>query len=168
DTDGGGLLNILPTGKAAKYLGVLFGHQLPMDTQLNRINDRYLACFQQWGCRARTVQGRRLLANTVMLSLLWHVTAVTPVRGAMVQGWQSMLNRYILGRKTLPTDKYRPLLPPPLQFDPKLGLGLPHVASKIRTQRLLLLQRAMLLPHHVPRRFGVPAASKHMLVAGNP
>ncbi|ETV98997.1 hypothetical protein H310_08469 [Aphanomyces invadans] len=40
-----------------------------------------------------------------MLSLLWHVTAVTPVPPTMVREWQSMLNRFILGRKTLPTDR---------------------------------------------------------------
>ncbi|ETV67859.1 hypothetical protein H257_15983 [Aphanomyces astaci] len=106
-----------------------------------------MASFQQWGCRARTLQGRRLLANTVMLSLLWHVTAALPVPPAMVQSWQSMLNRYILGRKIIPTDRYSPLLAASLQFDSKLGLGLPHVASRIRAQRLQILQRAMsLLP----------------------
>ncbi|KAF0706606.1 hypothetical protein As57867_006708, partial [Aphanomyces stellatus] len=73
----------------------------------------------------------------------WHVTKATPVPPETVDTWQSMLCRYILGRKTLPTDKYRPLVAPPLQFDPELGLGLPHDASKLRAQRLQLLQRAM-------------------------
>ncbi|RHY88949.1 hypothetical protein DYB35_009494 [Aphanomyces astaci] len=143
DTDGGGLLNIVPTGQPVKYLGLLFGHNLPADYQLNLLNERFMACFQQWGCRARTLQGRRLLANTVMLSLLWHVTMALPVPPAMVQRWQAMLSRYILGRKTVPTDRYRPLLPTTLHYDHKLGLGLPHVASRIRSQRLQLLQRAM-------------------------
>ncbi|ETV89773.1 hypothetical protein H310_15398, partial [Aphanomyces invadans] len=102
-----------------------------------------MSCFQLWGCRARTLQGRRLLANTVMLSLLWHVTAVTPVPDDMVRTWQSMLTRYILGSKTVPTARYRPLLAAPWQFDPKLGLGLPHIASKLRAQRLMLLQRTL-------------------------
>jgi exonuclease III len=146
DTDGGGLLNIVPTGQPVKYLGLMFGHQLQSDYQLNLINERFLASFQQWGCRARTLQGRRLLANTVMLSLLWHVTAAISVPPGMVQSWQAMLNRYILGRKTVPTDRYRSLLSSPLQFDMKLGLGLPHVASRIRAQRLQLLQRAMAMP----------------------
>ncbi|RHY60109.1 hypothetical protein DYB30_005852 [Aphanomyces astaci] len=145
DTDGGGLLNIVPTGQPVKYLGLMFGHQLPADHQLNLVHERFMASFQQWGCRARTLQGRRLLANTVMLSLLWHVTAALPVPPAMVQSWQSMLNRYILGRKIIPTDRCRPLLAASLQFDSKLGLGLPHVASRIRAQRLQILQRAMSL-----------------------
>ncbi|RHY75448.1 hypothetical protein DYB30_006450 [Aphanomyces astaci] len=143
DTDGGGLLNIVPSGQPVKYLGLMFGHRLPSDYQLNLVNERFLSSFQHWGCRARTLQGRRLLANTVMLSLLWHVTAALPVPPAMVQSWQSMLNRYILGRKTVPTDRHHPMLSSPLQFDLRLGLGLPHVASRIRAQRLQLLQRAM-------------------------
>ena len=146
DTDGGGLLNIVPTGRPVKYLGHMFGHQLPVDHQLHLINERFLSSFQQWGCRARTLQGRRLLASTVMLSLLWHVTVALPVPPAMVHTWQSMVNRYVLGRKTTPTDRHHSLLPTPLQFDRKLGLGLPHVASRIRAQRLLLLQRAMTVP----------------------
>ncbi|RLO10453.1 hypothetical protein DYB28_011204, partial [Aphanomyces astaci] len=39
DTDGGDLLNIVPTGKPIKYLGLMFGHQLPSDYQLNLINE---------------------------------------------------------------------------------------------------------------------------------
>ncbi|RLO10454.1 hypothetical protein DYB28_009497 [Aphanomyces astaci] len=143
DTDGGGLLNIVPSGQPVKYLGLMFGHRLPSDYQLNLVNERFLSRFQHWGYRARTLQGRRLLANTVMLSLLWHVTAALPVPPAMVQSWQSMLNRYILGRKTAPTDRHHPLPSSPQQFDLRLGLGLPHVASRIRAQRLQLLQRAM-------------------------
>ncbi|KAF0705897.1 hypothetical protein AaE_014335 [Aphanomyces astaci] len=63
----------------------------------------------------------------------------------MVQSSQSMLNPYILGRKSIPTDRHRPLLTARLQFDSKLGLGLPHIASRTRAQRLQLLQRAMSL-----------------------
>ncbi|ETV78649.1 hypothetical protein H257_08140 [Aphanomyces astaci] len=59
DTDGRGLLNILPTGQP-----------LPADHQLNLVHERFMASFQQWGCRARTLQGHRLLPNTVMLSLM--------------------------------------------------------------------------------------------------
>ena len=136
DIDNGGLLNVLATGQPVKYLGVLFGHALPLHHQVTHLNDKFLACFQQWGCRARTLQGRKLLVNTVMLSLLWHVTTVLPVPEPMVQGWQSMLNKYVLGRKTDPTARYRPLLQRTWQYDPILGLGLPHVASKLRGQRL--------------------------------
>ena len=143
DIDDGGLLNVLATGQPVKYLGVLFGHALPLHHQVTHLNDKFLACFQQWGCRARTLQGRKLLVNTVMLSLLWHVTTVLPVPEPMVQGWQSMLNKYVLARKTDPTARYRPLLQRKWQYDRTLGLGLPHIASKLRGQRLQRLQHLM-------------------------
>ncbi|OQR85736.1 hypothetical protein ACHHYP_11467 [Achlya hypogyna] len=97
DVDGGGVLNILPSGRPVKYLGLLLGHQLPADHQVQMLNDRFMSCFQQWGCRACTLQGRRLLVNTVMLSLLWHVTAVVPVPVAMVERWQRRLQRLMVG-----------------------------------------------------------------------
>ncbi|OQR84031.1 hypothetical protein ACHHYP_13999, partial [Achlya hypogyna] len=143
DIDDGGLLRVLASGEPVKFLGVLFGHALPPDHQVHQLNTRFLACFQQWGCRARTIQGRRLLVNTVMLSLLWHVTAVVPVPTAMVAQWQSMVSKNILARKTGSTDRYRPLLPQRWQYDPQVGLGVPHIASKLRTQRLLRLQRLL-------------------------
>ncbi|OQR84007.1 hypothetical protein ACHHYP_14030, partial [Achlya hypogyna] len=83
DVDGGGLLNVLPSGAPVKYLGVVFGHALPLHHQINQLNDRFLASFQQWGCRARTIHGRRLLTNTMLLSQLWHITAVLPVPAPM-------------------------------------------------------------------------------------
>ncbi|OQR84340.1 hypothetical protein ACHHYP_13514 [Achlya hypogyna] len=143
DVDGGGLLNVLPSGSPVKYLGVIFGHALPLHHQISQLNDRFLASFQQWGCRARTIHGRRLLTNTMLLSQLWHVTAVTPVPAPMVERWQSMVNRFILGRKTHPTDRYRPLLHRTWSYDPTVGLRLPHIASMIRAQRLARLQLLM-------------------------
>ncbi|ETW05585.1 hypothetical protein H310_03329 [Aphanomyces invadans] len=80
-----------------------------------------------------------------MLSVLWHVTAVIPVPPTNVRECQSMLNRFILGRKTLPPDRYRPLIARTWQYDRGAPLKLPHLTSKLRAQRLLLLQRLMLL-----------------------
>ncbi|OQR84004.1 hypothetical protein ACHHYP_14031, partial [Achlya hypogyna] len=143
DIDDGGMLNVLPSGTPVKYLGILLGHALPAHHQANLLNDRFLASFQQWGCRARTIQGRRLLVNTMLLSQLWHVTAVVPVLPQLVARWQSMVNRFILSRKTLPTDRYRPLVHPTWMYDIPAGLGLSHIASKLRAQRLARLQLLM-------------------------
>ncbi|OQR89237.1 hypothetical protein ACHHYP_06401 [Achlya hypogyna] len=128
-----GLLNVL---LSVQYLGVVFGHALPLHHQINQVSD----CFQQWGCRARMIYGRRLLTNTMLLSQLWHITAVALVPAPMVERWQPMVNWFILGRKTRPTDRHRPLLHRTWSYDPKVGLGLPHIASMIRTQRLARLQ----------------------------
>ncbi|OQR88803.1 hypothetical protein THRCLA_10092 [Thraustotheca clavata] len=102
DIEAEGLLNILASGQPVKYLGILFGHMLPTEFQVKHLNDKFLECFQHWGCRARTLQGRKLLVNTVMLSLLWHVTTVLPIPEPAGQGWQSKLNKFVLGRKTGP------------------------------------------------------------------
>ncbi|RHY56740.1 hypothetical protein DYB34_005126 [Aphanomyces astaci] len=57
---------------------------------------------------------------------------------------------FVPGRRlhdhVLPTDRYRPLLRQTWQYDPRVGLGIPHVASKLRVQRLLHLQRLMQHP----------------------
>ncbi|OQR80485.1 hypothetical protein ACHHYP_17509, partial [Achlya hypogyna] len=143
DINDGGLLNVLPSGTPVKYLGILLGHALPAHHQANRLNDRFLASFQQWGCRARTIQGRRLQVSTMLLSQLWHVTAVVPVPPPMVARWQSMVNRFILSRKTLPTDSYRPLVHQTWAYDISAGLAVPHIASKLRAQRLACLQLLM-------------------------
>ena len=54
--------------------------------------------------------------------------------------------KFILGRKTLRTDKYRTFINRPLQHDKALGLGIPHVASIIRQQRLVRVQQLMATP----------------------
>ncbi|CAK5046982.1 unnamed protein product, partial [Aphanomyces euteiches] len=72
-----------------------------------QINDKYLAAFAQWHSRARTIQGRRTLASSLILGLVWHVTAVTPIPAAMIETWQRILNNYIAGGKTAVDPKYR-------------------------------------------------------------
>ncbi|EFX61360.1 hypothetical protein DAPPUDRAFT_340007 [Daphnia pulex] len=90
DIDSGGLLNVLPTGQPTKYLGFLFGHRLPKDLQLQRLSDKFLSVFPIWGGRARTLQGRKLIVSTMMLSMLWHVTASIVVPKSTIDIWQQM------------------------------------------------------------------------------
>ena len=144
DIEADGLLNIVPTGQPTKYLGFLFGHRLPKDFQVQQLSDKFLAAFQLWGSRARTIQGRKLIVSTMLLPMLWHVTAAVTVPKSTINVWQQMVKKFILGRKTHITDKHRPAICQTWQYDRKLGLGIPHVASKIRTQRLLRLQHLML------------------------
>ncbi|RHY21053.1 hypothetical protein DYB32_009908 [Aphanomyces invadans] len=141
DVEAGDLLNILPSGEPAKYLGVLFGH-----FQVQILRDKFLAAFPLWGGRARTLQGRKLLVSTMLLSMLWHVSTAVPIPQHIVDEMQSMTNKFILGRKTLRADKFRAYLNRPMQFDKTLGLGIPHIASIIRQQRLVRLQQLMANP----------------------
>ncbi|EQC35591.1 hypothetical protein SDRG_06879 [Saprolegnia diclina VS20] len=55
-----------------------------------------------------------------------------------------MLTRYVLGRKRDPTEPYQSLRHSSRHHHVALGARMPHIASAIRTQRLLTLQRLML------------------------
>ena len=79
----------------------------------------------------------------MLLSTLWYATAVTVVPERYMKVWQKMLNNYVVGSRTDPNDKYRPPLNQMWFHDKQLGLGVPHISSKIRAQRLRLLQRLM-------------------------
>ncbi|KAF0705487.1 hypothetical protein AaE_014494 [Aphanomyces astaci] len=139
DIDDGDLLNVVPSAKPVKYLGILFGHRLPRDFQVQQLNDKFLAAFQTWGSRPDSTRPQGMM-STMLLSLLWHVTVAVAVPHAMVTVWQRMANKYILGRKTRLTDHHRPSICRKWQFNKQLGLGIPHIASKLRAQRLLRLQ----------------------------
>ncbi|OQR88876.1 hypothetical protein ACHHYP_06578 [Achlya hypogyna] len=136
-------LNIAPAGTPVRFLGVYVGTRVDPAYQTQLLHDRYFASFQHWGYRARTLQGRRLLAASVMTSILWHATAVIVLAPQRVKMWQRMLTRYVLGRKRDPTEPYRSLLHASWHHDVALGAGVPRIASTIRTQRLLALQQLM-------------------------
>ncbi|OQR90051.1 hypothetical protein ACHHYP_05857 [Achlya hypogyna] len=72
--------------------------------------------------------------------------AVTVVPEHYARIWQRLLNNYVVGSKTDP--------------DARLGLRIPHFASKLRAQRLRLLQRLM----SVSASADVPAWAKLVLV----
>ncbi|KAH9148152.1 hypothetical protein AeRB84_008395, partial [Aphanomyces euteiches] len=84
-------LSMVTSGTPTKYLGILFGHRLSDQVQINALSDSFYQSFITWGCRARTLRGRRLLANTMMLSKLWHYTAVIHIPEDTVAKWQSMV-----------------------------------------------------------------------------
>jgi len=126
-----------------RFLGIYVGQRLEPDYQVQLINDRYLSAFAHWGCRARTIQGRRVLATSVILATLWYVTAVTVIPVVYIKVWQRMLNNYVVGAKTSVDDKYQPPINSMWLHDRHLGLGIPHISSTIRGQRLRLLQRLM-------------------------
>ena len=84
-------LNMVASGIPLRYLGIHLGHQLDPQRQLNTISDAFYTTFVEWGCRARTLKGRRLLVNTMILSKLWHYTAVLPVPRDLVSKWQTMV-----------------------------------------------------------------------------
>ncbi|CAK4691373.1 unnamed protein product [Aphanomyces euteiches] len=103
-------ITLAGSGIPIKYLGIYVGHNLEPSYQIQMIHDKYLSAYTKWTCRARTIQGRRVLASTLILSLIWHVTAVKVVTDELLQKWQRVLTNYILGLKTIDDPKARPLL----------------------------------------------------------
>ncbi|RHY29751.1 hypothetical protein DYB32_004879, partial [Aphanomyces invadans] len=136
-------LNVVPIGQPVKYLGVYFGHNLDPAYSVRQLNDRFYDAFRQWGSRARTLRGRVLLVNAVVLSMLWHTTAVTAIPADQVAKWQSMVTKYVLGRKTAPTESMVVLVNATFQFDKSTGLRVPHIASTLRKQRLVRLRNML-------------------------
>ncbi|KAH9114792.1 hypothetical protein LEN26_012576 [Aphanomyces euteiches] len=128
-------------GQPIKYLGIYIGHKLDPGYQVQLLHDKYLASYVTWACRARTVQGRRVLASSLILSQIWHITALRPIPDTVVTQWQRALANYILGSKTVTDPKARHLLHQMWHHEKVLGPGIPHIASSIRVQRLKLLQR---------------------------
>ncbi|KAH9120872.1 hypothetical protein AeMF1_007142 [Aphanomyces euteiches] len=76
----------------------------------------------------------------MILSQLWHYTMVLPIPDNTVRKWQSMVNKFVMSRRTLAEDKYLALAPSGLIHDSKTGFKVPHIASVIRKQRVTRLQ----------------------------
>ena len=140
-------LVMLRTGTHTKYLGLLFGHQLPESTQLHVLDTRLQTAILKWGFRGRTLMGRVLLVKSVVLSILWHFTPVLTIPPTLITRWQAMIRKYVLCRRLTVDDPEYTLLQASYQFDPLLGLGIPHIASCIRYQRLRLLQTLLHTRH---------------------
>jgi hypothetical protein len=133
-------LNIVPTGVPIRYLGILLGHALDDQVQINAIEDKFLASFMLWGCRARTLKGRQLLTSTMILSQLWHFTAVIPIPQATLVKWQTMVIKYVLGRKLQHGDKFIQLIHTGWAYHQTLGLKIPHIPSMVQYQRVTRMQ----------------------------
>ena len=133
-------LVMMPTQTHTKYLGLLFGHNLDDTVQLQLLDHRLHQAILLWGFRGRTLMGRVLLVKSVVLSILWHFSFVLQIPPNLVRRWQTMIRKYILCRRLKPTDPHYTLLSATYQFDPLLGLGIPHIDSCLRYQRLRLLQ----------------------------
>lgn len=60
---------------------------------------RFCDGFTMWYRRARTLRARPLVAQTMVISRLWHYTQHVSIPATVVKRWQSMLNRFVPCRK---------------------------------------------------------------------
>jgi hypothetical protein len=63
-------LRILAPTDSSRYLGLPIGQRISHDNRVSVINERFFQQLARWKWRARTVRGRRLLAQAVLLSQL--------------------------------------------------------------------------------------------------
>uniref|UniRef100_A0AAV1UCY8 Reverse transcriptase domain-containing protein n=1 Tax=Peronospora matthiolae TaxID=2874970 RepID=A0AAV1UCY8_9STRA len=122
-----------------KYLGIPFG-QSSVDTVItDLLEQRFYDGFKLWYRRARKLRGRLLVAQTMILSRLWHYTQHVSISTITVRRWQSMLNRFVLSRKHHRKSSH--ILPCAFlcQRCCEGGLGFPDLAAHLKRQRLQLL-----------------------------
>jgi hypothetical protein len=141
--DGAPGIKLARAGQSIKFLGAHLGIDLPATHHSKTISDKFLESFTLWSCRARTLRGRNVLASSMVLSKLWHVSYVSLVPPDLLATWQRTLNKFVLGQRDLSSSHYRPLLNSMWLHDRGLGLSVPHLESVIRSQRLRLLQRLL-------------------------
>ncbi|KAF1318181.1 putative Pollike protein, partial [Globisporangium splendens] len=134
-------VQVLGRAESAKFLGVPFSQSPVNDTIVSFLDDRFYDGFKAWYRRARTLRGRLLVAQTMVLSRLWHYTQHVVVPRQVVKRWQSMLNKFVLSRKHDREDTHIQLIPKEFLYLRRNegGLGIPSIEAHLKRQRLQLM-----------------------------
>ena len=134
-------VRVLEPEDTVKYLGLLFGQRRTATLIVEELDRRFYDGFKQWFRRARTLQGRLLIAQTMVLSRLWHYTAHVPVPASLVKKWQAALHRFVLSRRYERDARHIQLISKEFVNLPRHdgGLQIPSIAGALRRQSLQLL-----------------------------
>lgn len=157
-------LPVLEFGTSTKFLGLPIGQHDTTDELLGFLDQRYYDGFRQWYGRARTFRGRLLVAQTMVLSRLWHYTVHVDVPKAQVQRWQSLLNRFALSRSYERDARSIQLIHSDFLHGPRStgGLQIPVIQERLKKQRLqLLLQYMRTLLRPTVRSWGTATMELH-------
>jgi exonuclease III len=138
-------VQVLGRTETVKYLGIPFGQSSVDDDLVEFLEQRFYDGFKMWYRRARTVRGRLLVAQTMVLSRLWHYTQHVSIPATVVKRWQSMLNRFVLSRKHDRDASHIQLIPQEFLYQRRSdgGLGIPSLEAHLKRQRLQLLLQFM-------------------------
>ncbi|KAF1331473.1 putative Pollike protein, partial [Globisporangium splendens] len=133
-------VQVLGRSESVKYLGIPFSQSTVDDRILESLDQRFYDGFKSWYRRARTLRGRLLVAQTMVLSRFWHYTQHVSVPSAVVRRWQSMLNRFVLSRKHGRDATHVQLIPSEFLYLRRAdgGLGVPCLDAQLKRQRLVL------------------------------
>lgn len=134
-------LKILQPTEQVKYLGIPFSQCSTVDDTLEYLEQRLFDGLRHWHARARTLRGRILLVNTMVISRLWHYTMHVVVPMATVRRWQAAIHRFVLSRKYEKTARHLQLIANEfLQLSRSCGgLQIPNIDASIKRQRLQLV-----------------------------
>ena len=67
-------VRVLGRTDSVNYLGIQFGQSSVDHILVDLLEQRFYDSFKMWYRRARTLRGRLLVAQTMVLSRLWHCT----------------------------------------------------------------------------------------------
>ncbi|KAF1328542.1 putative Pollike protein, partial [Globisporangium splendens] len=138
-------VHVLGRAESVKFLGIPFSQSPVNDDIVNFLEQRFYDGFKMWYRRARTLRGRLLVAQTMVLSRLWHYTQHVSIPPSVVKRWQSMLNRFVLSRKHDRDASHIQLIPKEFLYLPRSegGLQIPSIEAQLKRQRLQHLLQFM-------------------------
>ena len=136
-------VKILFKTESVKYLGIPFSQSSVQELIMEILEKRFYDGFRMWFRRARTVRGRLLMAQTMILSRLWHYTTHFDVPQQLLRRWQSMLNKFVLSRKYEQNSTHVHLIRKEFLYMPRKqgGLQVPYMEAQLKKQRMLFLQQ---------------------------
>ena len=136
-------VKILSKTESVKYLGIPFSQSSVQELIMEILEKRFYDGFRMWFRRARTVRGRLLMAQTMILSRLWHYTTHFDVPQQLLRRWQSMLNKFVLSRKYEQNSTHVQLIRKEFLYMPRKqgGLQVPYMEAQLKKQRMLFLQQ---------------------------
>ncbi|GAB9476050.1 putative Pollike protein [Globisporangium polare] len=135
-------VRVLGPDERVRYLGLPVGQRVFHNDRLSTINTKFYSQFSIWKWRAKTLQGRIIVAQALMASQLWYCSAVTCIPPKLVTDWQRALNNYIVRAQTEQTKDPLMIASDWLYATPgRTTLRLPNVDRFIKRQHLNLLQQ---------------------------
>ena len=87
------------SGGFGQVFGIPFAQTPTNSIVISTHENRFYDGFGVWFRRARTVRGRLVAAQTMILLREWHFTMQVAILAETTRQWQWMPNRFVLGRK---------------------------------------------------------------------
>lgn len=141
-------LHSLAHGETVRYLGFPFGNFDTSTLLARQLDRKILTRLRLWKGRARTLLGRRLIAQAV----IWYFTCTMLIPTRFLLKWQGMLTRFILYNRVSENSAGLNVVPKGLATLPPEddGIGVPVVITSIRRQHFMMLQHIVqvITAHH--------------------